>query len=178
MRDVATKFLQPDEFDAARSAACSAATLDGHADYQPAAVKDALDALAPSDYPNHLGRIGPYEVTGVVGVGAMGVVFKAIDPSLDRVVALKMMAPRLANNEVARKRFRREAKAAAAVLHPNVIPIHSVSSDSVIPYLVMSYVRGGSLQKRLKNEGPLPLLEVLRIGSQIATGLEAAHAKD
>ena len=59
----------------------------------------------------------------------MGVVLKAVDPSLDRVVAIKVMAPHLANNATARKRFSREAKAAAAVLHPNVIPIHCVSSD-------------------------------------------------
>ena len=179
----AAKLLKPDEFDSAGTDACSAATMHGltalgeQAGQHPAAVQDALDALAPSDHPEHFGRLGPYEVTGVVGVGAMGVVLKAIDPSLDRVVVLKMMAPRLANNEVARIRFLREAKAAAAILHPNVIPIHGVSSDSEIPYLVMSYIRGGSLQRRLQNNGPMPLLEVLRIGSQIAAGLEAAHAK-
>ncbi len=83
----------------------------------------------------------------------MGIVLKAIDPSLDRVVAVKVMNPRLAHNENARKRFGREAKAAAAVLHPNVVPIHSVSSGSTLPYLVMSYIRGGSLQKRLDQEG-------------------------
>ena len=85
------------------------------------------------------------------------------------------MAPHLANNATARKRFSREAKAAAAVLHPNVIPIHCVSSDDAIPYLVMAYIRGGSLQKRLEREGPLPTVEILRIGSQIAAGLAAAH---
>ncbi|MFY7874654.1 MAG: protein kinase domain-containing protein, partial [Pirellula sp.] len=110
-----------------------------------------------------------------VGVGGMGVVLKAIDPSLDRVVALKVLSPRLANSENARKRFAREAKAAAAVLHPNVIPIHSVSSGSTLPFLVMSYIRGGSLQKRLDQEGARPLVEILRIGSQIAAGLAAAH---
>ena len=150
LRDTTSRLLQADEFDVADSAACSAATVSGAAGHVSTAVKEALDALSPTEYPNHLGRIGQYEVTGVVGVGAMGVVFKAIDPSLDRIVALKMMAPRLANNEVSRKRFLREAKAAAAVLHPNVIPIHGVSSDTEIPYLVMSFVRGGSLQNRLE----------------------------
>ncbi len=71
----------------------------------------------------------------------------------------------------------REAKAAAAVLHPNVIAIHSVSNDEALPYLVMSYLRGTSLQKRLDEEGPLTLHEILRIGSQIAAGLAAAHAQ-
>ncbi len=171
----ATQMLQTSEFDQSSSAGFSAATCCGTNASQSVAVKDVLDLLVPSEYPNHLGRLGTYEVTGVVGVGGMGVVLKAIDPSLDRVVAVKVMSPRLSHNENARKRFAREAKAAAAVLHPNVIPIHSVSSGSTLPYLVMSYIRGGSLQKRLDREGALPLVEVLRIGSQIAAGLSAAH---
>ncbi len=171
----ASKLLQTQEFDQASSAEYSVATSCGVDASQPVAVKDVLDLLVPSEYPNHLGRLGTYEVTGVIGVGGMGVVLKAIDPSLDRVVAVKVLSPKLAHNENARKRFAREAKAAAAVLHPNVIPIHSVSSGTTLPYLVMSYIRGGSLQKRLDQDGPLLLVEVLRIGSQIAAGLAAAH---
>ncbi len=169
------KLLQPSEFDNASSADYSAAGSLSPSSLQPVAVQDVLDSLAPTDDPHRLGRIGTYEISGVVGVGGMGVVLKGIDPALDRVVAVKVMAPRLANNETARRRFSREAKAAAAVLHPNVIPIYGVSSDSSIPYLVMAYIRGGSLQKRLSNEGALPLVEILRIGSQIAAGLAAAH---
>ncbi len=171
----AKDLLQTNEFDQASNVDYSAATCCGPDTSHPTTVKEVLDLLVPSEFPNHLGRLGTYEVTGVVGVGGMGVVLKAIDPSLDRVVAVKVMSPRLAHNENARKRFAREAKAAAAVLHPNVIPIHSVSSGSTLPYLVMSYIRGGSLQKRLDHEGALPLVEVLRIGSQIAAGLAAAH---
>lgn len=171
----ASQLLQTHEYDQASTAECSAATQYGADVTQPVAVKDVLDLLIPSEYPNHLGRLGTYEVTGVIGVGGMGVVLKAIDPSLDRVVAVKVMSPKLAHNENARKRFAREAKAAAAVLHPNVIPIHSVSSGTTLPFLVMSYIRGGSLQKRLDQDGPLPIVEVLRIGSQIAAGLAAAH---
>jgi hypothetical protein len=142
----AAAMLRPQEFDQASQPDYSAASTLGAAFTQPsAAVREVLANLAPTDDPHHLGRIGPYEVTGVVGFGAMGVVLKAIDPSLDRVVAVKVMAPRLANNEQARKRFAREAKAAAAVLHPNVIPIHSVSSEGALPYLVMAFNRGGSL---------------------------------
>lgn len=166
--------LKPTEFDMAGSPDCSAATVD-HFGRTPVAVQDVLDKLAPTEDPHHLGRLGSYEVTGVVGVGGMGVVLKAIDPSLDRVVAVKVMAPQLAGNEKARKRFSREAKAAAAVIHPNVIPIHSVSSEDTLPYLVMAYIRGGSLQKRLELEGSLSTIEVLRIGSQVAAGLVAAH---
>ena len=134
-----------------------------------------LDRLAPTDDPHRLGRLGNYEISGVIGVGGMGVVLKAHDPSLERVVAVKVMAPGLVNNERAKQRFAREAKAAAAVLHPNVVPIYSVSSDDDIPHLVMAYVRGGALQTRLDKGGPFPLVEVLRIGSQIAAGLDAAH---
>lgn len=171
----AERLLKPSEFDHAASAIYSAAGTVCEQQPQPGAVRDALACLAPTDDPNRLGRIGTYEVTAVVGFGGMGVVFKAIDPSLDRVVAIKMMAPRLANNEMARKRFAREAKAAAAVMHPNVIPIHGVSSDSSVPYLVMAFNRGSSLQKRLERDAPLPIIEVLRIGAQIAAGLAAAH---
>ncbi len=105
----------------------------------------------------------------------MGVVLKAHDRSLDRIVAIKVMSPHLASNGSARKRFAREAKAAAAVLHPNVIAIHSVASEDANPYLVMPFVRGTSLQKRIDSQGPLPLKDTLRIGSQIAAGLAAAH---
>lgn len=170
-----TALLSPGEHDKASEPEYSSATISGNLLQQPVAIQDVLDTLAPSDNPHRLGRLGTYEITGVVGVGGMGVVLKAVDPSLDRIVAVKVMAPRLANNEKARKRFSREAKAAAAVLHPNVIPIHSVSSDSTVPYLVMAFVRGGSLQKRLENDGPLTVVETLRIGSQIAAGLAAAH---
>src|SRR4030095_3413235 len=146
------------------------------ASQRPLQIQDVLDSLGPTDDPQMLGRLGGYEISGVVGAGGMGVVLKAIDKSLDRTVAIKVLAPHLATGGAARKRFAREAKAAAAVLHPNVIAIHSVSNDEALPYLVMPYVRGTSLQKRLDREGPLSLQEILRIGSQIAAGLAAAHA--
>jgi len=149
----------------------------GSSTRQPPQIQAVLDTLGPTDDPQMLGRVGGYEVAGVVGAGGMGVVLRAIDRSLDRTVAIKVMAPHLATRGAARKRFAREAKAAAAVLHPNVIAIHSVSNDEALPYLVMPYVRGTSLQKRLAGEGPLSVQEILRIGSQIAAGLAAAHAQ-
>ena len=140
-------------------------------------TKSVLDMLAPTDDPNMLGRLGPYEVSGVIGAGGMGIVLKAFDCSLDRTVAIKVMAPHLASSGSARRRFAREAKAAAAVLHPNVIAIHGVAADHALPYLVMPYNRGMSLQKRIDQDGPLPLQETLRIAEQIAAGLAAAHAQ-
>ena len=140
-----------------------------------AQIQQVLAQLAPTDDPESLGRIGGYEVTGVIGSGGMGVVLKAHDRPLDRVVAVKIMAPHLATSGSARQRFAREAKAAAAVLHPNVIAIHGVSDDLSLPYLVMPYVPGSSLQKRIDTDGPLPTVDILRIGSQVAAGLAAAH---
>ncbi|MEM9410987.1 MAG: serine/threonine-protein kinase [Planctomycetota bacterium] len=143
----------------------------------PFAVKQVIDMLDPTDEPGSLGRIGGHEVRGVVGSGAMGVVLKATDQTLDRIVAIKVMNPTLAACGTARFRFAREAKAAAGVLHPNVIGIHGVSTERELPYLVMPYIAGESLQFRMDKRGPLELEEILRIGSQIAAGLSAAHQK-
>lgn len=134
-----------------------------------------LDSLAPTDDPDMLGRIGEYEISGIVGVGGMGAVLKGFDKSLRRVVAVKVMAPHLAGSGSARARFQREARAAAAITHDNVIDIYAVSETSGLPYLVMPYARGPSLQKRIDEGGPLAVIEVVRIGRQIASGLAAAH---
>ena len=143
----------------------------------PYAIQQILKMLDPTDDPASMGRLAGYEVIGVVGSGSMGVVLKAIDPKLDRVVALKVMNPTLANWGTARQRFAREAKAAAGILHPNVIAIHGVWTERELPFLVMPYIAGMSLQQRLNSQGALELVEVLRIGSQIAAGLAAAHQK-
>ena len=135
-----------------------------------------LDFLAPSDWPDSLGRIGPYEVKGLCGRGGMGVVLKAVDPALNRTVAIKVLAVHLASCGAARQRFLREARAAAAVVHEHVVAVHAVD-DTGVPYLVMEYVRGRSLQDRLDRQGPLAIPEILRIGMQAASGLAAAHAQ-
>ena len=124
-----------------------------------------------------LGRLGPYEVVGVIGSGGMGVVLKAFDAALNRYVAIKVLAPHLGSSGAARKRFSREAQAAAAVVHDNVMEIYGVADLEELPYLVMPYVRGPSLQRRLDDDGPLALVEILRIGMQAASGLAAAHAQ-
>jgi hypothetical protein len=106
----------------------------------------------------------------------MGVVVKGHDTRLNRVVAIKVLAPELATHATARKRFLREAQAAAAVVHDNVVTIHAVE-EVHLPYLVMEFVAGPSLQQRIDRQGPLALDEILRIGTQIAAGLAAAHAQ-
>ncbi len=136
-----------------------------------------LGLLAPTDEPGLLGRLGPYEVTGLVGRGGAGIVLKGFDASLNRFVAIKVLAPHLASSVAARRRFAREARAAAAVSHEHVVAIHGVDEANGLPYLVMEYVAGISLQERLDRAGPLELEEVLRIGAQVAAGLAAAHAQ-
>jgi serine/threonine-protein kinase len=140
-------------------------------------VDGVLNALAPTDDPHMLGRLGPYEIAGVVGRGGMGVVLKALDPALNRYVAIKVLAPQLATSGAARQRFAREARAAASVVHENVVAIHAVADSGALPYFVMPYLRGASLQKRLDSDGPLGVAEILRVSIQIAAGLSAAHAQ-
>jgi serine/threonine protein kinase len=135
------------------------------------------DWLAPSDVPDNLGRVGLYEVVDRVGQGAMGVVYKAQDAALNRYVAIKALAPQWASDQAARRRFTREAQAAAAVTHPHVITIHAVGEWRGRPFLVMEFVTGLSLQQRIDDHGPLELKELLRIGVQVASGLAAAHAQ-
>jgi serine/threonine protein kinase len=136
-----------------------------------------LQMLAPTDNDRMMGRLGTYEVVGVIGSGGMGIVLKGFDASLNRYVAIKVLAPHLCNSGTARRRFLREAQAAAAVVHDNVIEIHAIAEAGGLSYLVMPYVRGPSLQRRLDQEGPLALAEILRIGMQITEGLAAAHAQ-
>lgn len=135
----------------------------------------AKQLLSPPSHPEMLGRLGRYEIERLIGSGGMGLVFKAFDRELNRPLAIKMLSPHLADSGAARQRFAREARAAAAVVHPHVVPIHNVDSDGELPYLVMQYVSGESLQDRIDREGPLKLEQILRIGMQVADGLEAAH---
>ncbi len=133
--------------------------------------------LDPTDDPQSLGRFAGYEIVGIIGHGGMGIVLKGFEASLHRFVAIKVLAPRLATNGNARHRFAREAQAAAAVRHENVIAIHRVDDWHGLPFLVMPYVGGLSLQKRLDNEGPMTIEQTLCVGLQISAGLAAAHAQ-
>ncbi len=136
----------------------------------------SLNFLAPAQKAGALGRLGHYEVLEVIGRGGMGVVLKAFDEKLHRVVAIKAMLPQLATSATARQRFVREAQAAAAIRNEHVIDIHAVEEVGGLPYLVMEYLSGVSLQERL-DRGRLQLNEILRIGMQTARGLAAAHAQ-
>ncbi len=142
-------------------------------------LDDSFDTsilTAPSN-PSSLGRLGKYEIEQVLGQGGMGVVFRGFDETLHRPVAIKVLSRQLSSSPTARRRFIREARAAAAINHPNVVTIHAVEDQAGLPYLVMELIDGQSLHDLLRERGPLELAEVLRLGSQIAAGLAAAHAQ-
>jgi WD40 repeat protein len=133
--------------------------------------------LAPPQAGDEIGRLGPYRVLKVLGVGGMGVVFQAEDPQLQRPVALKAMLPSLAAVESSRRRFLREARAAAALKHDHVVTIHQVGEDRGAPFLAMEFLEGEPLDARLKRQPPPSLGESLRIARQTAEGLAAAHER-
>jgi serine/threonine-protein kinase len=136
-----------------------------------------LDFLSKSDNPAMLGRLGEFEILESIGCGGMGIVLKGYDHELNRYVAVKVLHPHCATSAAARKRFAREAQAAAAVVHQHVVPIYAVDGTHHPPYLVMPFVPGESLQQRLTRQGPFEVIDVLRIGQQVAEGLAAAHAQ-
>jgi serine/threonine protein kinase len=138
-------------------------------------VDFTVEHLEPPEEPNTLGRLGGYDVLEIIGRGGMGVVLKGFDRELKRCVAIKVLAPHLAHSPLARKRFAREAQAAAAVVHPHVLAIHQVQPGGRLPFLVMPLVAGESLAQRIAARGTLELKEILRIGMQAAAGLAAAH---
>ncbi len=133
-----------------------------------------LTVLSPSHRPDSLGRIDHYEILRVLGKGGFGTVFKAFDEKLHRMVAIKVLAPELAASGTAKARFLREARAVAAVNHEHVVGTYAIGEEP-IPYFVMEYVEGQTLQEKIDKSGPLRLDEILRIAPQIAEGLAAAH---
>lgn len=138
---------------------------------------DLCACLAPPETPDELGRLGGYRVLRILGAGGMGVVFEAEDLNLKRRVALKALLPTLGASVTARRRFLREARAAAEVESDHVVAIFQTGEDRGVPYLVMPFLKGETLDDRVRREPPLPMSEVLRIGREIALGLDAAHAK-
>jgi hypothetical protein len=138
---------------------------------------DLAQVLRPPQGPEEFGRLGNYRVLGVLGSGGMGVVFKAEDLQLRRLVALKAMLPGIAASPANRQRFLREAQAAAAIEHDHIVPIYQVGEDRGIPFLAMQLLKGESLDDRLRREPRLAAAEVIRVGRETAEGLAAAHAQ-
>ena len=136
-----------------------------------------LKLLGAPKHPEMLGRLGRYDIEQIIGSGGMGIVLKAHDTELNRPIAIKLLAPHLSHVGAARERFAREGRAAAAVVHEHVVAIYNVEADGALPFLIMQYVPGRSLQARVDEDGPLAVEEILRIGLQAAAGLAAAHAQ-
>ena len=172
-----TEFLKAPAVERAAKALGREAPTDMDATTVGADSDPPLGFLTPPEKPGLLGRLDHYEILEVIGRGGMGVVLRGFDEKLHRVVAIKVMAAQLATSATARRRFTREAQAAAAVSHDHIVTIYAVEECDGLPYLVMQYVGGMSLQDRLDSDGPLQLAEILRIGMQTAAGLAAAHAQ-
>src|SRR6185369_3512087 len=126
-----------------------------------------------------LQTVGRYEITGELGRGAMGVVYKALDPTIGRTVALKTMrvdVHGLEHDEMVR-RFQNEARAAGVLNHPNIVTIYDAGEDNGIFYIAMEYIEGRTLSAVLQQQRSMVASEVVEIGSQICAGLQYAHSK-
>lgn len=119
--------------------------------------------------------IGNYEILEEIGRGAMGVVFKAKQLSMDRVVALKFLPKRMAQDEKRVQRFIREARAAGKLSHPNIVSVHDVGQAGGMHYISMEYVDGASAHTRVKKNGPMKEADAVELGLQIAGALKMAH---
>src|SRR5437588_7393984 len=119
-------------------------------------------------------HLGPYEITGLLGSGGMGEVYRARDTRLERTVAIKILPGEFSDDPIRKQRFEREAKTISSLNHPHICVLHDVGSQDGVDYLVMECVEGETLAKRLE-KGPLPLQQVLKYGTQIADALNNAH---
>ena len=117
-----------------------------------------------------------YRIVALIARGGMGVVYKAVEIDLDRTVALKIIAPEHTQNPTAVERFKREARLAASLEHPNIVPIHRGGEEAGVLFLAMRYVPGTNL-RALIDRGPMDLPRVQQIVSQVAAGLDVAHER-
>ncbi len=120
---------------------------------------------------------GRYSLDRELGRGGMGVVFLAREVALDRLVAIKLLPPALAANASLRERFLREARTAAQLSHPHIVPIHAVESHEALVFFVMAYIRGETLGERLRARGALPMAEALRVMQEVSWAIAHAHAR-
>jgi len=141
-----------------------------------------VNAMTPRDTDSEFPGLaqalaGTYRIERELGRGGMGVVFLARDERLDRAVALKVLPPSLAANPTVRERFLREARTAAQLSHPNIVPIYSADEAGGWAYFAMAYIEGETLGERLASLGPLPGDEVVRLLRDAAWALAYAHAR-
>ena len=122
-------------------------------------------------------RVGSFEIRELIGAGGMGEVYKAHDPRLGRDVAIKVIPASFSADAERLRRFEQEARAAAALTHPNILAVHDVGTFQAAPYIVSELLSGMTLRERISS-GPLPVRKVIDVGVQIARGLAAAHQKN
>ena len=139
---------------------------------EPAPLTGSVAGEAPTLAAGN--RLGPYEIIAPISSGGMGEVYRARDSRLHREVALKVLPAELSNDPERRRRLEREARAVAAINHPNICTLHDVGRDDGVDYLVFELVEGELLAAQL-DRGPLPIDEALQRGAEIATALAAAH---
>jgi eukaryotic-like serine/threonine-protein kinase len=145
--------------------------MDSH---RPTSPSTALDRLFVDFQSAVAGR---YSIERELGRGGMGVVYLAREVRLDRPVALKLLPPRLAAEPAPRERFLREARLAAKLSHPNIIPIYAVDEVAEYVFFAMAYVAGETLTERVRNRGPLPPGDATRMLREVAWALAYAHAQ-
>ena len=121
-------------------------------------------------------KLGPYEISGPLGAGGMGEVYKAADTRLNRTVAIKVLPPHLSDDLERRQRFEREAQTIASLNHPNICTLYDVGRQGDVDFLVMEYLQGETLASRLARDA-MPLDEALKVAIQIADALEKAHGQ-
>ena len=139
------------------------------------AENQKYDLLEPPQRDGEIGRLGPYRVLALIGKGGMGQVFRAQDMRLQRIVALKLMKPKLAATPASRKRFIEEARSMAAVQHDNVATIFEVGVEGGVPFMAMELLEGESLKDAFRAGRKFETDEILRLGKELAQGLSAAH---
>jgi serine/threonine protein kinase len=121
-------------------------------------------------------RLGPYEISGLIGAGGMGEVWRARDARLGREVAIKLLPASLCSDSQRLHRFEQEAKAAAALNHPNILAVYDLGTQDGVPFIVSELLEGETLREKLRSES-LPLRKAVEYAIQIARGLGAAHDK-
>jgi serine/threonine-protein kinase len=128
--------------------------------------------------PAKISKIGKYEVLDVIGRGGMGMVYKAVDPTIGRLVAIKMVTTGVSDDPGLLKRFYREAQSTGKLQHPNIVTLHDLGDRDGIPYLVMEYLEGESLEKVIKDRRSFSVPEKLHIIIQVCAGLAYAHERE
>ncbi|HYG96713.1 MAG TPA: serine/threonine-protein kinase, partial [Solirubrobacterales bacterium] len=117
-----------------------------------------------------------YRIERRLGRGGMGILYLALEPGLERQVALKLIAPEAADDEVFARRFAEESRIAASIEHPNVVPIYAAGKEAEVAWIAMRYVAGSDLGRRLAREGRLAPSDAVALIAQIGNGLDAIHA--